>query len=54
MADNYLQMGAEPVGSTPQDFDAYNRAEFTKWGEIVKAAGGELLAAKAASFQNNS
>lgn len=38
----YLSMGAEPVGSTPQEFAAYNQAEAKKWGDIVKESGAKL------------
>jgi len=31
--------GAEPVGSTPEQFAAFIRAETDKWGKVVKAAG---------------
>jgi tripartite-type tricarboxylate transporter receptor subunit TctC len=32
------KLGAVPVGSSPQDFDAYMRAEAAKWGPILKQA----------------
>jgi tripartite-type tricarboxylate transporter receptor subunit TctC len=31
--------GAEPVGSTPEQFAAFIRAEMAKWGKVIKAAG---------------
>ena len=31
--------GAEPVGSTPEQFAAFVRAEMAKWGKVIKAAG---------------
>lgn len=31
--------GAEPVGSTPDEFAAYLRSETAKWAEVVKNAG---------------
>ena len=31
--------GAEPVGSTPDQFAAFVRAEIAKWGKVIKAAG---------------
>ncbi len=31
--------GAEPVGSTPEDFAALIRSETVKWAKVVKAAG---------------
>lgn len=33
------KQGAEPVGSTPEQFGAFIRAETAKWGAAVKAAG---------------
>ena len=34
--------GFEPVGSTPDEFDAYIRSEIQKWGRVVKASGAKL------------
>ena len=31
--------GAEPVGSTPEEYDAFNRTEIEKWIQVVKKAG---------------
>jgi tripartite-type tricarboxylate transporter receptor subunit TctC len=31
--------GAEPVGSTPEQFAAFIREEIAKWGKVVKSAG---------------
>jgi tripartite-type tricarboxylate transporter receptor subunit TctC len=31
--------GAEPVGSTPEEFDAYVRSEIAKWNRVIKQAG---------------
>ncbi len=33
------QAGAEPVGSTPEQFGEFIRAETLKWGAAVKRAG---------------
>lgn len=30
--------GAEPVGSTPEQFSAFIRSEIAKWGRVIKAA----------------
>jgi tripartite-type tricarboxylate transporter receptor subunit TctC len=30
--------GFEPVGSTPEEFDAFVRAEIAKWAKTIKAA----------------
>src|SRR5579871_5527035 len=34
-----LKLGASPIGSTPQVFDAKIHADYEKWGPIIKAAG---------------
>jgi tripartite-type tricarboxylate transporter receptor subunit TctC len=34
-----LEQGAEPVGSTPEEFDRVLRAEVAKWQEVIGAAG---------------
>ena len=34
----YVDMGAEPVGSTPEEFTKYITAERAKWEEIVRKA----------------
>jgi tripartite-type tricarboxylate transporter receptor subunit TctC len=33
--------GAEPVGSTPEQFAAYIKTELVKWGKVVKATGAK-------------
>ncbi|MEO8317013.1 MAG: tripartite tricarboxylate transporter substrate binding protein [Bradyrhizobium sp.] len=33
------KLGALPIGSTPQQFDARIHADYEKWGPIIKAAG---------------
>jgi tripartite-type tricarboxylate transporter receptor subunit TctC len=33
------KLGALPIGSTPQEFDARIHADYDKWGPIIKAAG---------------
>jgi tripartite-type tricarboxylate transporter receptor subunit TctC len=37
--ERLLVLGSEPVGSTPEEFGAYIRAETVKWGKIVKDSG---------------
>jgi tripartite-type tricarboxylate transporter receptor subunit TctC len=32
-------LGASPIGSSPQQFEATIRADYEKWGPIIKAAG---------------
>lgn len=34
-----LNDGAEPVGSSPEEFAAYLRAETAKWAKVIQAAG---------------
>ena len=36
-----VQLGADPVGSTPEEFAAYLRAETVKWSKVVKASGAK-------------
>jgi len=36
-----VQQGADPVGSTPEEFGAYMRAETAKWAKVVKASGAK-------------
>jgi tripartite-type tricarboxylate transporter receptor subunit TctC len=38
----YHTMGAEPVGSSPEDFAAYTRSEEKKWAELIKLANVPL------------
>ena len=37
--DRLVADGADPVGSTPDEFAAYIRSEMTKWAKVVKAVG---------------
>ena len=36
------EFGVEPVGNTPEQFDAYIRDEIQRWARVVKAAGIRL------------
>jgi tripartite-type tricarboxylate transporter receptor subunit TctC len=36
-----IDQGAEPVGSTPEEFAKLLREEVTKWAEVVKASGAK-------------
>ena len=35
----FTDLGAAPVGSSPAEFGAFIRAEYERWGPIIKAAG---------------
>jgi tripartite-type tricarboxylate transporter receptor subunit TctC len=37
--ERLAKLGALPIGSTPQQFDARIHADYDKWGPIIKAAG---------------
>ena len=34
-----IDLGAEPLGSSPDEFSAYVSAEFARWGRLAKEAG---------------
>jgi len=37
--NRFVDLGAAPIGSSPAEFGAFIRAEYEKWGPIIKAAG---------------
>jgi len=37
--NNLLVQGADPVGNTPEAYDAFNRAEIAKWIKVAREAG---------------
>ncbi len=39
--DRYAALGAEPVGSSPEEFAAYCKSELLKWSKIVKESGAK-------------
>ncbi len=41
-SDRLGDMGIEPVGSTPEEFDALIRAEIAKWEPVVKSSGASI------------
>ena len=41
LADRMTQLGMEPVGSTPAEFDALIRTEIEKWARVVKVSGAK-------------
>lgn len=39
--EKYAGLGAEPVGSTPDEFAAYCRSELNKWSRVVRESGAK-------------
>ena len=39
--DSMIKQGAEPVGSTPEQFAAFIKSETAKWSQVIRAAGLE-------------
>jgi len=42
MADvkkRFLDLAADPIGSTPEELAAYNKSEIEKWAKLIKLAG---------------
>ena len=39
VAQRYATLGIDPVGSTPEEYAAQNRADFEKYAKVVRAAG---------------
>ena len=40
--EKFAAQGAEAVGSTPEEFRAYIRAEIDKWGRVIRASGARF------------
>jgi tripartite-type tricarboxylate transporter receptor subunit TctC len=38
VSEKLLQLGAEPVSSSPESFEAFYKAEVAKWGKVVRSA----------------
>ena len=37
--ERFAATGVEPIGSTPEQFAAYMRDEYAKWGKVIRATG---------------
>jgi tripartite-type tricarboxylate transporter receptor subunit TctC len=42
LTERMKQQGMEPVGSTPEEFDALIRSEIEKWARVVKLSGAQV------------
>jgi tripartite-type tricarboxylate transporter receptor subunit TctC len=42
MREQFVRDGAEPVGSTPEEFAAFIKAEAGKWSRVIREAGLSL------------
>ncbi len=42
LREKFIQQGADPVGSTPEEFGQYMRSETAKWAKIVKVSGARV------------
>jgi tripartite-type tricarboxylate transporter receptor subunit TctC len=40
--DRFLALGAEPVGSTAEQFGAFFKNEVAKWAKVVKESGARV------------
>ena len=42
VAQRFTQLGIDPIGSTPDAYNAMNRASYQKYGRVVKASGAKI------------
>jgi tripartite-type tricarboxylate transporter receptor subunit TctC len=40
--DKFLALGADPVGSSAEDFAAFTKSELSKWARVVKQSGARV------------
>lgn len=40
--ERFIQMGIDPVGSSPAEFDKFLRAEVVKWAKVITEAGVKI------------
>jgi tripartite-type tricarboxylate transporter receptor subunit TctC len=40
--ERFVTLGAEPVGSTPEQFATFYRSEVAKWAKVVKESGAQI------------
>jgi tripartite-type tricarboxylate transporter receptor subunit TctC len=40
--DSLKKQGADPVGNTPAEFNAYLKQEFARWSEVVRVSGARV------------
>jgi tripartite-type tricarboxylate transporter receptor subunit TctC len=39
LRDRLVAQGADPAGTTPEQYTAFVQNEITKWAKVIKAAG---------------
>ena len=42
LREKFIQQGADPIGSTPEAFGEYMRAETAKWAKIVHSSAARV------------
>ena len=42
VVQRFTQLGIDPVGSTPQEYAALNKADYEKYARLVKASGAKI------------
>jgi tripartite-type tricarboxylate transporter receptor subunit TctC len=42
LRERLASQGADVVGGTPEDFGKVIRADFAKWGKVVRASGAKV------------